>query len=135
MPRLDDPNISGEMILYRRIPPWGGRVDWESDGHPPSSQNFRDADEEMSVFIADEVTEGEALEGNEGFGLVSFKAGKVRELFGPAIIMCRDEPPPGHVLICGNITNGMARKLRNAAQWVPNRLPTRLPPDAVPPTA
>jgi hypothetical protein len=132
MPRADDPAIAGTMILYRRIPPKGDRATWDDNGQPtPSSQNFRDPEDELSVYMAHETTPEQALAGHTGFGLVYFTAGEVRELFGKAVILCRDdeEPANGHVLVCGNITNGMSKKLKNRAKWVEGRWPARLSPD------
>ena len=134
MDRHDDPTINGDMVLLRRIPPKGDRVQWdESSGQPtPASQNFRDRDDELSVFIAEETTADAVLAGHDGFGLVQFTAGKVREVLGPGFIICRDtsDPAPGHVIICGKITNGMSKRFRDFASWVPGHWPVRLPFEA-----
>jgi hypothetical protein len=133
MDRTDDPTVSGDMVLLRRIPPKGDRVQWDADGKPtPSSQNFKDKDNELSTYIAAEATEEQVLAGHEGFGLVRITAGKVRELLGTTFILCRDtsDPIPGHVLVCGNFTDGIAKKLKKAADWVPGRWPARIPPEA-----
>ena len=57
------------------------------------------------------------LRGMTALGLVRFAAGVVRQVFREAestVVMCRDteDPIPGHVLICGKTTSGMARKLK-----------------------
>jgi hypothetical protein len=136
MDRHDDPSIDGEMVLVRRIPPWGGRVQWdENSGEPtPSSQNFRDPEKELSTYIVAEATIELVLAGHDGFGLVQFTAGEARKVLGTDIVFCRDtsDPIPGHVLICGNITNGMARRFRDIVSWAPGRWPSRLPPDEQP---
>jgi hypothetical protein len=131
MAHQDDPRIAGDLRLYRRIPPKGDRVSWDGDQPTPASQNFRDREDELSVYIADETTPEAVLSGHEGFGLVEFTAGQVRELFGQDVILCRDpeDPANGHVLICGKITNGMSKKLKAVVKWVEGRLPQRLPPD------
>jgi hypothetical protein len=131
MDRHDDLTINGDMLLFRRIPPKGDRVQWDEGGLPtPASQNFKDRDDELSVFIAAETTADAVLAGHDGFGLVQFTAGKVREVLGSAIFLCRDvsDPAPGHVIICGKITNGMAKRFKEIASWVPGRWPTRLQP-------
>jgi hypothetical protein len=131
MPRQDDPTITGDIIFYRRIPPKGDRVTWDENGNPtPASQNFKDREDELSVYMAHETTPDDALAEHDDFGLVQFTAQQVRDLFGNAVIICRceEDPENGHVLICGNITNGMAKKLKSVAQWV--RWPQRLPPEA-----
>jgi len=133
MARQDDQSIAGDIVFYRRIPPKGDRVQWEADGQAvPSSQNFRDRVDELSVYIANETTPEAVLAGHEGFGLVKFTAGQAREVLGAAVILCRDDEDPsnGHTLICGNITNGMARKLRDVVEWVEGHLPARFPPES-----
>ncbi len=132
MARQDDPSLSGELVLYRRIPPKGDRVVWDESGNPtPSSQNFRDKENQLSVYIAREADVDHILAGHNGYGLVQFTAQKVRDILGPGFVICRDdlEPGNGHVLICGNFTNGLARKLKGIATWVEGRLPERLNPD------
>jgi len=134
MDRHDDPTINGDMVLLRRIPPYGDRVQWDDrTGEPtPSSQNFKDRNNELSTFLAAEITADAALAGHDGFGLVQFTAGRVREALGSGIIFCRDtsDPTPGHVIICGKVTDGMARRFRSIASWVPGRWPARLRPEA-----
>jgi len=57
MEREDDPNISGDVVLFRRIPPWPDRVTWDENGQPHfSSFNFKDKDNELSVHLASETT-------------------------------------------------------------------------------
>lgn len=138
MPWQDDPSISGDRVLYRRIPPWGGRVKWAEDGTPtPSSQNFKDPNDELSVFLEDKTTIEAILEGevNAACGVIRFRAQRVRDLLGASFIISLDEPPPGHVVICGRVTGGLATRLKRDLnwEWVPGRWPTRFPPDAVPP--
>ena len=132
MPRQDDPDINGDRLLYRRIPPKADRVQWDGNQPTATSQNFRDREDELSAFLAAECSLAAVLVGLDGYGVVQFTAGKVRELFGAAIIICRDtaEPDNGHVLICGRITNGMSTKFKSIVTWVPGYLPRRPPPEA-----
>lgn len=132
MDREDDPSISGDVILFRRIPPWPDRVTWDENGRPNfSSFNFRDKDNELSVHLASETTADEVLKSHDGFGLVQFTAQQVREACGQEIKLCRcsEEPAMGHVLVCGKIGKGAAKMLQRAAKWVEGRWPTRNPPD------
>jgi len=131
MPRQDDPSIDGDMLLYRRVPPFAGRVIWTENGAEATGQNFSDGQDELSVYIATETTPDEVLAGNDGYGVVAIPARVVREACRtadgqPAVIICRDdeEPARGHTLVCGHISPGMRKKLKRAAQWV--RLPTRV---------
>src|SRR5579875_789084 len=131
MDRADDPIISGDIILFRRIPPWPDSVTWDEEGQPAfSSANFRDQIQELSVSLATETTPAEMLEGHEGFGLIQITAEQVRTICGSAVIICRctEEPERGHVLVCGKITAGTARKLKKAARWVEGCWPAREPP-------
>ncbi len=136
MPHQDDPSFCGAIMFYRRIPPKGDRVKWGEDGKPiPTTQNFKDKRNQLSVFLAHETTPENVLDGHLDFGLVHFAAQAVRDVFvafGQAVIICRDDEDPanGHVLICGNITDGMAKKLRTVAQWVEGKWPKRLGPDS-----
>lgn len=133
MDRADDPTISGEMILYRRIPPWEDNVKWEMDQPVVSSANFKDRIQELSLNIAAETTPADMLKGHEGFGLIQITAGELRTICGRAVIICRcaEEPDKGHVLVCGKITGGTANRLKEAVQWVEGYWPARNPP---PPT-
>jgi hypothetical protein len=118
--RQDDPTIAGEIRLWRRIPPWTERVTWDTDtGEPESSSlNFRDEHNELSMYIASEISVDYVLRGHEGFGLVELTAGEIRRLV-PGVIICRDpDPHPSHVLICAKITKAPARGLRNLCRWV-----------------
>ena len=132
----DDTSINGDLLLYWRIPPMlAGQ--WGEAGVPtPSSQNFRDKEDELSMYRADETTPEKALEGHPGFGLVSLTAGEIRAICvdskkQPVIWIRRDDRDPsnGHVLVCGNITGALSKKLKAAAKWVPDCWPTRVPTD------
>jgi hypothetical protein len=136
MNRQDDPALSGDIVfLFRRIPPWGGRVEWGTDGVPsPASQNFHDKHNELSVNIASETTPETILHGCEGFGLVQFTAAQVRDAFAQCsqpVSICRDdeEPANGHVLICGNATPGIRKRLKKTCSWVDGKWPARNPPE------
>ena len=130
MPREDDSSIDGDIVLYRRIPPFGGRVDWTTGEPVPSSQNFSDGNKELSVHLASLCTPEQLLEGHDGFGVVAIPAKVFREecrdSSGNSVVtICRDdvEPQLGHVLVIGKITSGMRARIRAKAQWV--HLPAR----------
>ncbi len=128
MDRQDDPTLAGSLVLYRRIPPSGGRVEWDDKGIPiPTSGNFRDRNDELSATIAAETTVEKMLEEHESFGLVYFTAQQVRDLGCPGLLLCRDEPPLGHVLICGKISLGKAKLFKQFVRWVDGKWPARLP--------
>lgn len=118
--REDDPTISGDILLWRRIPPWADRVAVDPQtGEPiPSSMNFRDKNDELSVFLASETTLEELLAGHEGFGVVEFTAQTARELLGNEIVIRRDEAEMGHVLICGRMTRAQSSALAKRCRWV-----------------
>jgi hypothetical protein len=135
MNRQDDPALDGDLMLYRRIPPSAERVTWDASGRPiPSSQNFSDSEQELSVHIANETTPEAMLSGHEGFGLVYLMAKDFREIYtgkNVPLAICRDdkEPENGHVLVCGKPTPKMKKDLRDRAKWVPGRWPARIPPE------
>jgi hypothetical protein len=126
MPRQDDPLLSGDLYLLRRIPPWAERVTWTGGEPIPSSQNFKDQHGELSFHLEQETTVEEVLAGHDGFGLVHLTAAQIRQVCGQAAILCRDPPPPSHVIVCGKLTGGMRNQLRALSQWV--RIPARLDP-------
>ena len=135
MNRQNDPDLHGDLVVFRRIPPHPDHVQWTDDGLPePASQNFKDRRRELSVHLASEATAEKMLAGHEGFGLVEIPLQAIREVFRDAekpLVICRDDEDPanGHVLVCGDITNGMAKKIRRAARWVDGRWPTRAVPE------
>jgi hypothetical protein len=125
MDRQDDPEIAGDIVFYRRIPPWAGRVEWKEGAVNFTSANFKDAEQELSIHRASETTPEQVLAGHETFGLIQITAKQIRDAC-PGIKICRsvEEPENGHTLVCGKVTAGMAAKLKKAATWVENRLPT-----------
>lgn len=130
MNRQDDPAFDGDIVFLRRIPPHHDRVQW-FDGTPfPSSQNFRDPRDELSVFIETETTPATALAGHVGYGIVEITARQIRDAFAEferEVVICRDDlnPANGHVLICGRATQGVSRRLRECAQWLAGFWPER----------
>lgn len=131
MPHVDDLTISGAIFLFRRIPYWGGHVNWDQDGQPhASSLNFRDGQNELSMHMTHETTPDRVLEGHDGFGLVQLTAAQVRDECGTAVLICRDEEDPadGHVLVVGHISGGRAKALSKLAEWVEGRWPRRIDP-------
>ena len=132
MERQDDPSISGDVILLRRIPPWADRAIWDEQGNPTASSfNFKDAEYELSMHIAAETTAEELLRGHDGYGLVKLTVQQVRDACGAEIKICRctEEPAMGHVLICGKIGGGAAKRLQRAAAWVEGKWPDRSTPE------
>jgi len=128
MPLQDDPQICGDLLLYRRIPHTLGDVEWIEDKPRPTSRNFKDKNDQLSGNIASETTPAAVLSGHEGFGLVQFTAGQARQILGDSILICRDEiePANGHVLICGNVKNGPAKRFTKVVQWVHSHWPMNL---------
>jgi hypothetical protein len=133
MAREHDSPIPGDAALYRRIPWDGGRVDWSDPENPiPSKSNFQDSEDELSLYIAAETTPERALAGHEGFGLISITFNQIQAICQedgqPVVTIRRDETDPadGHVLVCGRVTKGMAKRLQHTQwEWVvrPRRPP------------
>ena len=116
-PRVDDPSIGDEVLLWRRIlRNWLHR---EPDGTVrPASFAFIDRlSGELSVHIAALTTPSQALAGRPEDSLVAIRAGLPRS-FGLAIV--RDPTPddPSHALICPSPKRAQASKLSERAIWV-----------------
>lgn len=120
MTRQDDPSLSGDVRLWRRIPPDADRVklDQITQQPRPSSMNFRDKNHELSVYVASETTIDEILAGHQGFGIVELTAAEVRAHV-PAVILCRDpDPHPAHALVCAKLTRSQSERLARVCRWV-----------------
>lgn len=130
MDRCNDPEITG--ILHRRIPPNGGKTKWDANGIPTfTKSNFIDRSKELSLRIACETTPEQTLDGYDGFGLAQITAEAIRLICqSQGIFICRDERDPshGHVLVCGNITEGLAKGLQRVAKWVDGKWPRYIDP-------
>jgi hypothetical protein len=116
-PRVDDPTIPDEEVLWRRIiPAWIHR---EPTGKVrPGSFAFMDRPSgELSVHIAALTTPDRALAGRPDDSLAAIPAGLPRSL-GFAIV--RDPKPddPSHALICPSPKGSRASKLAEQATWV-----------------
>lgn len=117
MPHVDNPEFDGPLVLYRRIPWEGGKTKWLNGQPILSKSNFQDAVEELSLRISNGTTPESILSGHDGYGIACITAASFRQTCqknGVAtILICRDEndSAEGHVLVCGPITDGMAKKL------------------------
>lgn len=114
----DDPAISPETKLLRRIPPGRWRKD-ASDPRPDSDNFSIDQDGTgTSVDIWEgELPPEECLEGHEGFGLVSIKVEDVLN----AGLTVRRIPIDGndhHAEIQGKRNKRVKRKLAAASRWI-----------------
>jgi hypothetical protein len=124
MPRVDNPIFDGSLVLYRRVPSEGGKTKWLNGQPILSKSNFQDSEDELSLRIANETTPENTLLGHEGFGIAYIVAGSFRQICrkdgASTILICRDEDDPaeGHVLVCGLVTDGMAKKLVKLAYWL-----------------
>lgn len=118
----DDPTISDDADLWRRIPPRHIVLDENIGDIRPSSAAFEnDLDgAPMSAYLAEECIDPQiALASHEGFGLVAITAGLAREC--NQLIVRQPVPgPPGHVVIVGAKTDSVRKKFARAAakRWV-----------------
>jgi len=85
----------------------------------PSSGNFRDRDDELSVSVASDTTQQQFLAAYQGSGIARFTVRDVRELGGDLAIR-RDPRPsdPSHALIIGRFGKSQARALADKCEWV-----------------
>jgi hypothetical protein len=116
----DDPTIPNHAVLWRRIPPHHIEPDNKRGGRMISSAAFRNGGggEPMSAFLADVVGDpAMILAGHQGYGLVAFTAGLAREL-GQRVVHDVEGGGRGHVVVVGNKTHGVRKRLRAGCVWV-----------------
>jgi len=115
VPRLDDPTIPDDALLWRRVPP--DQVKPLADGgFRVSSAAFRDKTGELSVHVAS-LTDGErALGGYPLYSLAQLSASVPRSL---GFSVSRDPLPNdnSHALICPKASKGHASKLAQSCTW------------------
>jgi hypothetical protein len=101
-PYVDDPTISDDDLLWRRVPDWPSFIaEDKTAGHfrVASSAFDDDADDDpMSVVLAAEATVGSVLEGHAAFGVVAFTAGFARRQ-GQIIVRAPEEHQPAHAKV------------------------------------
>jgi hypothetical protein len=95
----DDPSISNETLLLRRIHPsqWIPAED-APGGYRATSEIF--SDPELSVVIASECSIELLLHGHGEFGVAQFAAGDIREC-GWGVVRVPDDKLPGHCHVTG----------------------------------
>jgi uncharacterized OsmC-like protein len=124
----DDPSVTDETDLLRRIPPWHLVKDKNSGAIRISSAAFEDDDEHdpMSVYLASILSANQrdassVLIGHEGFALASITAGLAREKRQTV------HPDPlahesSHAVVCGDKRSGgnkCAKKVfAKSAKWI-----------------
>lgn len=116
----DDPTISGQERLFRRIPQsW---VHWDENGSASiSSAAFKD--HELSVNLESVMARigrqpEDCIRGYAGYGLAAITAAHARSL---QQAVARDPLPdePAHGVVYGDKKHrGISGKLRDGAQWV-----------------
>lgn len=130
--RKDDPNINDKDILLRRIPDTPQCVyEDEEDGMiKPSSANFLDRENALSVNLQSLTTIETVLKGHDDFGLVCFQAAiprKENHIVDSDPIADEENPEnndPSHCVICPQIGLGekakkrAARNIARAVQWL-----------------
>jgi len=126
--RQDDPTVTNEDRLFRRVQPSPNQLVTEPDGsRRPSSAVFKDP--ELSVNVGSLMakqgrTPEDALRGFPGYCLTSILAGDVRGYDlekGENHPIVKDTAPPNdpaHGLVLGKKTNAFANAMRRAHRWV-----------------
>jgi hypothetical protein len=116
----DDPSISGDERLFRRIPrSW---IDWDENGNASiSSAAFKD--EELSVILEavmarDLRLPADLLRNYRGYGLAAITAAHARSL-NQAVATDPLPEEPAHAVVFGQKRRGgIGGKLRDGAIWV-----------------
>jgi hypothetical protein len=119
----DDPNISNDEVLLRRIPPRHFFVDENLGRTRPSSAAFEDDPDRdpMSVYVAGVIaTEGRSpnslLAGHSGFALAGLLSGVVREYKQTIHPDGRDDK--AHAVVCGPKNGRTRRAFAKLCYWV-----------------
>lgn len=115
----NDPSISDEVVLWRRVHPDQLVHNTNLNEMRPTSQAFQNTSgsDGMSVNIADETTAEDTLRGYEGHFIVSLGVGFVRGL-NQGVVRKPLTNNPAHAEVTGNKTKSVKKKLSNAAIWV-----------------
>ena len=91
---VDDPEISDDEILYRRIAP--SQIKYDESGSPYASGGaFRT--KQMSVHLASRTSPTKVLENFPNHSLAAFTAGLARSL---ECIVASDKEDSTHALVC-----------------------------------
>lgn len=118
---LDDPTVSNDERLWRRVGPSQIITNPETGESRPSSAVFRSTNE-ISVARASLTTPAATLENYPKHSLVEFEA-RVARLAG-CIVVCDPLPDDrAHALVYGSGANGrltktQAKKIAGQARWV-----------------
>jgi len=124
-PRIDDPTLSDDERLYRRIwnkPEWINLKAQKDGVVKPSSVAFLDPNNEVSVSVASMTTEEEMLANYPEFGLVSILAGTPRAL-DHIVATTPEVDDVAHRVVCPPTVLGSsgrkkaARKMADAVEW------------------
>ena len=99
MPRVDDPDLDDETVLWRRVLP-----DWitsdDNAGHRPTSITFMDRHTfEVSVSVARLTDSVSVLKDHPADSLVAIKVGDIRRA-GGIVGLTPENPDPAHRVLC-----------------------------------
>jgi hypothetical protein len=115
----NDPAISDEVILWRRVHPEQLVFNSNLNEMRPTSQSFQNTSgsDGMSVNIASETTIEETLHGYEDHFIVSLEVGIVRSL-NQGVIRKPLPDNPAHSEVTGKKTKSIKKRLSDASMWV-----------------
>lgn len=129
MPRVDDPGLDGETVLWRRVlPAWLIADADQEGGYRPGSWAFTDRHtREVSVFVAGLTDVEKVLDGYPDDSLVAIKAGVPRGA-GGTVALTPENPDPAHRVICYENPSQMRRAAKlitdkNNFKWVRLKVP------------
>lgn len=119
----DDPSISDDESLWRRINPAWIVIDQNLGCRRPTSQAFQNRDgEKLSVLLAQGVLSSgrraeDVVSGLPGYGLAGFTVRCARGL-GQAVVRAPEPDEPAHCHIVGDKPKRVQRALAKEARWV-----------------
>ncbi len=117
----DDPTIRGDAVIWRYVVPQWIVTGKDGQGVLPSTGAFNDSSDgsSMSAILASPGRDPATAipKGCPAAGVVAFTARFLREL---GLQLERDPQPdePDHILVHGNKTKALQKKLKNGATWV-----------------
>jgi hypothetical protein len=123
-PYVDDPTISDDADLWRRIFPKWKVLDANQGGYRVSSAAFYDSEDgtPLSLVLASGVRETgrtaqDIIKGYDGYGVAVIQA-KVPRSRQQIVVRTPEPDEPAHLSVIGPKTDSNRKAMAKAARWV-----------------